>query len=73
MRSKAWLAAPVLLAHADVTKNILFFQWVQNLGTRRYALLTSSDAQVATYTPSGPSVTVAGSDSLVSTTNGADI
>ena len=28
-------AAPVLLAHADVTKNILFLQWVQNLGTRR--------------------------------------
>jgi hypothetical protein len=35
-RSKAWLAAPVLLAHAEVTKNILFFQWVQNLGTPRY-------------------------------------
>jgi hypothetical protein len=30
MRSKAWLAAPVLLAHAEVTKNIIFFQWVQN-------------------------------------------
>ncbi len=49
MRSKAWLAArvslrlahlsstraaaPVLLAHAEVTKHIIFFQWVQNLGT----------------------------------------
>ncbi len=30
-------AAPVLLAHAEVTKIILFFQWVQNLGTLRYA------------------------------------
>ena len=29
-------AAPVLLAHAEVTENIIFFQWVQNLGTRRY-------------------------------------
>ena len=29
-------AAPVLLAHAEVTKSILFFQWVQSLGTRRY-------------------------------------
>ncbi len=28
MRSKAWLGA-----HAEVTKNIIFFQWVQNLGT----------------------------------------
>ncbi len=36
MRSKAWLAAPVLLAHADVTKTLNIFQWVQNLGTRRY-------------------------------------
>ncbi len=25
IRSKAWLAAPVLLAHADVTKNIKYF------------------------------------------------
>ena len=33
MRSKAWLAAPVLLAHAEVTKNTIFFQWVRNLGT----------------------------------------
>ena len=29
------VAAPVLLAHAEVTKNIIFFEWVQNLGTRR--------------------------------------
>jgi hypothetical protein len=36
MRSKAWLAAPVLLAHADVTKTLNIFQWVQNLGVRRY-------------------------------------
>ena len=28
--------APVLLAHAEVTKNINCFQWVQNLGTPRY-------------------------------------
>ncbi len=33
MCSKAWLAAPVLLAHAEVTANIIIFQWVQNLGT----------------------------------------
>ena len=32
VRSKAWLAAPGLLAHAEVTK-IIVFQWVQNLGT----------------------------------------
>ena len=25
MRSEAWLAAPVLLAHADITKNIKYF------------------------------------------------
>ena len=25
MRSKAWLAAPVLLAHAEVTENIKYF------------------------------------------------
>jgi hypothetical protein len=24
---------PVLLAHVEVTRTILFFQWVQNLGT----------------------------------------
>ena len=36
MRSKAWLAAPVLLAHAEGTKNIPFFQWVQNVGIPRY-------------------------------------
>ena len=52
MRSKAWLAArvslrlarlrstraaaPVLLAHAEVTKTLNIFQWVQNLGTRQY-------------------------------------
>ena len=36
MRSKAWLAAPVLLAHANVTENRNIFQWVQNLGTPRY-------------------------------------
>ena len=29
-------AAPVLLAHAEVTKNIVFFQWV-NLGNPRYS------------------------------------
>ena len=29
-------AAPVLLAHAEVTKIIIFFQWVQNLGTQRH-------------------------------------
>ena len=34
-------AAPVLLAHAEVTKNI-FFQWVQNLGTRRVHTLRAS-------------------------------
>jgi hypothetical protein len=28
-------AAPVLLAHAEVTTNITFFQWVQHLGTLR--------------------------------------
>jgi hypothetical protein len=55
MRSKAWLAArmslwlarlrstrvaaPVLLAHANVTKIITFFQFVQNLGTQRYKYL----------------------------------
>ena len=27
---------PVLLAHADVTENIIFFQWVQDLGTHRH-------------------------------------
>ena len=37
MRSKAWLAAQVLLAHTEVTKNIIFFQWVRNLGTPRFA------------------------------------
>ncbi len=40
MLSKAWLAAPVLLAHAEgrVAENInIFFQWVQNLGTPRYS------------------------------------
>jgi hypothetical protein len=26
-------AAPVLLAHAEVTKTYYYFQWVQNLGT----------------------------------------
>ena len=36
MRSKAWLTAPVLLAHAEVTKTLYFFQWVRNLGTPRY-------------------------------------
>ena len=29
-------AAPVLLAHANVTENINIFQWVPNLGTQRY-------------------------------------
>ena len=29
------VAAPVLLAHAEVTKNHNIFQWVQNLGTPR--------------------------------------
>ena len=29
-------AARVLLAHAEVTKNIILFQWVQTLGTLRY-------------------------------------
>ncbi len=29
-------AAPVLLAHAEVTENIIMFQWVQTLGTPRY-------------------------------------
>ena len=29
-------AAPVLLTHADVTKTLNIFQWVQNLGTLRY-------------------------------------
>ena len=42
MRSKARLAAPVLLAHAEVTKNILYFQWVQNLGTPRYSVCICS-------------------------------
>ncbi len=37
MRPQAWLAAPVLLAHAEVTKkHNIFFQWVQNLGTPWY-------------------------------------
>ena len=31
-----WLAAPVLLAPADVTENIEYFKWIQNLGTPRY-------------------------------------
>ena len=40
-------AAPVLLAHAEVTKNILFVQWVQNLGTPRYN--SAHWVQAATY------------------------
>ena len=35
MHSKAWLAAPVLFVRT-VTESMIFFQWVQNLGTRRY-------------------------------------
>ncbi len=36
--------APGLLARAEVTKNIIFFQWAQNLGTPPYrALLTPVD------------------------------
>ena len=42
-------AAPVLLAHAEVTKNILFFQWVQNLGTHGIGAITqvTDDAKEA--------------------------
>jgi hypothetical protein len=35
-------AAPVLLAHALVTKNIVFFQWVLNVSTPRFVLLLGS-------------------------------
>jgi hypothetical protein len=50
MRSKAWLAAPILLAHAEVTKNIIFFQWVQNLGTRRYCCCCAGYLKDVLYT-----------------------
>ncbi len=32
VREKAWLTAPGLLAHADVTKTIIYiyFQWIQS-------------------------------------------
>ena len=40
VREMAWVAtlaaAPVLFAHAWGHKNIIFFQWGQNLCTRRY-------------------------------------
>ena len=40
MRSKAWLAAPVLLAHAEVTQNIISFSMGPKLryphGTMRF-------------------------------------
>jgi hypothetical protein len=39
MRSKAWLAAPVLLTHPEVTAYIICFQWIPNLGTPRYACM----------------------------------
>ncbi len=42
MRSKAWLATPVLLAHAEVTETIVFFQWVQTLGTPQYGVFANT-------------------------------
>ena len=38
-------AAPVLLAHANVTECIDIFQWVQNLGTPRYSADAPAEGQ----------------------------
>ena len=41
MRSKAWLAAPVLLAHANVTENINTYSMGPKL---RYTTVAATDA-----------------------------
>jgi hypothetical protein len=50
MRSKAWLAAPVLLAHADVTKNIKYFSMgpkLRHTAVRTHAIVQALVAEGA--------------------------